>query len=560
MSAVPSITLTESYWPAISSGSPRRLTMTAVLARATARCPDRVALVDGVPDADQRRRWTYRELQRRSEKIAAALLEQFDPGDRVALWGPNSAEWVFFQIGAGLAGLVLVTVNPAYRDAELAHVLRQSQVRGLYFVPSYRGRNLEEIALRTTASIGSIEVLDRLEGLMAQADQLDPDRPLPDVAIDDIAQIQYTSGTTGAPKGAMLTHGSISASYYQTIRRAGFDEDRPPTWIAPMPLFHIGGAGGATVGTMTHAGTHVILPGFDVDLIFQLIEAEGGSLTLAVPTMLLSILEHPRLGDYDLSSIRTILTGAAPVPAELVRRVQRTLHANVVICFGQTEFSGNLSTTGIEESPEDIASTVGMPLDDAEVKIADPDSGAIVPIGMPGEICARGHHVMAGYHNAPAETAAAISDDGWLRFGDLGTMDARGYLRIIGRVKDMVIRGGENVYPHEIEDMLVTHPLVGDVAVVGAADEVWGEEVAAVVRLAPGAPGDSDPVELFEFCRARLAGYKCPRLWFYVTEFPLTPSGKIQKHRLVSMIAEGELEPVGTYTRQVGEGPAPAPG
>lgn len=556
MSAVRPAGLAGSYWPAVSSGAPRRLTMQAVLAGATARAPDRIALVDGVPDVDRRRRWTYRELQRRSEKIAAALLERFDPGDRVALWGPNSADWVFFQIGAGLAGLVLVTVNPAYRDAELTHVLSRSEVRGLYYVPDHRGRNLEEIAVRVAAGIASIEVLGRLDDLIQSADLLERDRPLPHVDITDIAQIQYTSGTTGAPKGAMLTHGSISASYYQTIRRAGFDEDTPPTWIAPMPLFHIGGAGGATVGTMTHAGTHVIVPGFDVDLIFELIESEGGSLTLAVPTMLLSILEHPRLAEHDLSSLRTILTGAAPVPAELVRRVRDTLRANVVICFGQTEFSGNLSTTRLDDSPDAIASTVGMPLDDVEVKIVDTDSGAIVPIGTPGEICARGHHVMAGYHNAPAATAAAISEDGWLRFGDLGTMDDAGYLRIIGRVKDMVIRGGENVYPREIEDLLITHPLVGDVAVVGTPDETWGEEVAAVVRLAPGACEDADTSELFAFCRSRLAGYKCPRLWFFVTSFPLTPSGKIQKHLLVAMIAAGQLQPAQNYTRRVGEAPS----
>jgi fatty-acyl-CoA synthase len=547
--------LTESHWPAVGEGPLRRLTMQGVIAAATARCPDRIALIDGVSDGDQRRRWTYRELKCRGEQMAAALLERFEPGDHVALWAPNSLEWVLFQIGAGLAGLVLVTVNPAYRGAELDHVLRQSRARGLYFQPTYRGRNLEEIAEETAASIPAVTVLGRLDDLVARADQLAPGCALPDVAVDDIAQIQYTSGTTGAPKGAMLAHGSISASYYQTLRRAGFDEDTPPTWVASMPLFHIGGAGGATIGTMTLAGTHVVLPGFDVELICRLIEAERGSVTLAVPTMLVSVLEHPALDNYDLSSLRTILTGAAPVPAELVVRVRDRLRANVVICFGQTEFSGNVSTTGIDDSPQDIASTVGVPLDHAEVKITDPVSGAIVPIGMPGEICARGHHVMAGYHRAPAETAAAIDHDGWLHFGDIGTMDDRGYLQIIGRVKDMVIRGGENIYPREVEDVLVTHPLVGDVAVVGAADPTWGEEVAAVVRVAPGVSAEPDPAELFAFCRERLAGYKCPRLWFYITEFPQTPSGKIQKHRLVSMIAQGELSPAGAFSRKVGEAP-----
>jgi fatty-acyl-CoA synthase len=288
-----------------------------------------------------------------------------------------------------------------------------------------------------------------------------------------------------------------------------------------------------------------------VELFLELAEVERGTLTLAVPTMLIAILEHPGLAGRDLSSLRTVLTGGATVPTELVLRVQRELDARVLITFGQTECHGTMCMTQLDDAPEDISATVGIPLDHVEVRIADPQSGATVPIGAPGEIMVRGEQVMAGYYAAPAETAAAIGDDGWLRFGDLGTMDQRGYLRVIGRLKDMVIRGGENIYPREIEDVLITHPAVRDVAVVGVPDQTWGEEVAAVVRFATTITEAPDPDTLFAYCRERLAGYKCPRLWFYVTEFPLTPSGKVIKHRLASMIADGELRAAATFTRQV---------
>jgi fatty-acyl-CoA synthase len=549
--------LTESYWPAVGASSPRRVTMAELLSAAVARRPDGVALVDGVADASRRRRWTYRELYSRARKIAAALLQEFEAGERVALWAPNSADWVCFQIGAGLAGVVLVTVNPAYRHAEVAHVLRQSQARGLYFAQEHRGRALQPVAEAVAASIPTVQVIGRLDDLLARADGLEAAGRLPGVTADDIAQIQYTSGTTGIPKGAMLTHGGISAAYDQVTRRAGFDDDDTLTWINPMPLFHIGGAGGATVGTLTRAGIHVVMHGFDVELFLELAEVERGTLTLAVPTMLIAILEHPELGGRDLTSLRTILTGGATVPTELVLRVQRELEAHVLITFGQTECHGTMCMTRLDDSPEDISATVGIPVEHVEVKIADPYSGATVPIGTPGEILARGHQVMAGYYNAPAETAAAITDGGWLRFGDLGTIDHRGYIRVIGRLKDMVIRGGENIYPREIEDVLIGHPSVTDVAVVGTPDETWGEEVAAVVRLAAGTTRPPEPDVLFNFCRQRLAGYKCPRLWFYVTEFPLTPSGKILKHRLVSMIADGELRAAATFSRTIGQAPRP---
>jgi fatty-acyl-CoA synthase len=550
--------MTQSYWPASGAGSPRRKTIGALLASAVARRPDGIALVDGVADPARRRRWTYRELQRRAEQVATTLLKDFQRGDRVALWAPNSADWVCFQLGAGLAGLVLVTVNPAYQPAELDHVLRQSQVRGLYFAAEHRDRNLEAIAREVAAALPAVETLGTLDALLARADALQPSAPLAELSPDDVAQVQYTSGTTGVPKGAMLTHGGISAAYDQVTRRAGFDDDAPLTWINPMPLFHIGGAGGATVGTLARAGTHVVMHGFDAGLLLELVEAERGTLTLAVPTMLIAILEHPGRAGRDLSTLDTILTGGATVPTELVMRIRRELDAQVLITFGQTEAHGTMSMTRLDDEPQDISETVGIPLDHVDVRVADPVSGATVPVGASGEILIRGHQVMAGYFNSPAATAAAVDDDGWLRFGDLGTMDDRGYLRVIGRLKDMVIRGGENIYPREIEDVLIAHPQVADVSVVGAPDPTWGEEVAAVVRLSADAADAPEPAALLDFCRAQLAAYKCPRLWFYVTELPTTPSGKVQKHRLVSMIAEGALRPEATFARKIGERTGPA--
>jgi fatty-acyl-CoA synthase len=306
------------------------------------------------------------------------------------------------------------------------------------------------------------------------------------------------------------------------------------------------------------------MPRFDPELWLSLVEAEHGTITMAVPTMLIAILEHPRLGDYDLSGLQTILTGGSNVPRELVLRAQQQLGANVLITFGQTETHGTMCTTHGHDSADDISSTVGLPFDHVEVAIADPETGVIAEVGAPGEILLRGPQVMTGYFNEPEETRATIDEDGWLHFGDLGTMDHRGYLRVIGRLKDMVIRGGENIYPREIEDVLSRHPSIAEVAVVGVPDETWGEEVAAVVRLRPDLQQPPEPGELLDYCRERLAHYKTPRIWFYVSEFPLTPSGKIQKHRIVKSIAEDELRPVASFVRKIGQasvrsGPEPPP-
>jgi len=543
--------LTRSHWRPTTAEPPLRLTIAGLLSAAVARRPDHIALVDGVADPDARRRWTYRELEGTVRKVAIALRRRFEVGDHVALWSPNSADWVLFQIGAGLAGVVLVTVNPAYRDAELAYVLRGSHAHGVFFADEYRGRDLGEIARATVTTIPSVQVIGSLGDLLAEAAAIEPSTTeLPHLAAGAIAQVQYTSGTTGFPKGAMLTHGGITTACEQVARRA-LPEGGPLTYLNPMPLFHIGGSGVATVGTLTKAGTHVVMPRFDVDLWLSLVESERATITMAVPTMLIAILEHPRLADHDLESLQTILTGGAHVPTELVHRAAQ-LGANVMITFGQTESHGTMCTTRRHDSADDISTTVGLPVDHVEVAIADPVSGEIVEVGVPGEILVRGDQVMAGYYNSAQETDAAIDEAGWLHFGDLGTMDERGYLRVIGRLKDMVIRGGENIYPREIEDVLLRHPSVAEVAVVGVPDATWGEEVAAVIRLQPGTGDRPEPAALLDYCRERLAHYKCPRLWFYVPAFPLTASGKIQKHRIVASIVGREIASVGSFVRKVG--------
>jgi acyl-CoA synthetase (AMP-forming)/AMP-acid ligase II len=336
------------------------------------------------------------------------------------------------------------------------------------------------------------------------------------------------------------------------FRRAVPDERGTVIHLNPMPLFHIGGSGTATIGTLTRAGTHVAMPGFDAELWLSLAESERATTTLAVPTMLIAILEHPRARSYDLQSLQAILTGGSYVPRELVLRVQDELGAQVLITFGQTESHGTMCSTRVHDSPAAISSTVGVPFDHVEVAVADPVSGEVVDVNTPGEILIRGDQVMAGYFNQSEATKTAIDDDGWLHFGDLGTMDERGYLRVVGRLKDMVIRGGENIYPAEIEDVLGRHPSVAEVAVVGVPDDTWGEEVAAVIRLQPNLRQAPEPAELMDYCRGRLAHYKCPRLWFYVPGFPLTASGKIQKHRIVKSIVEGEIPTVGSFVRRVG--------
>jgi len=544
-----------SYRPAESGPQLDRIALGDLLRRVAAAVPDRTALVDGQPDPAARRRWTYAAMLDEAEAVGRYLAARFEPGERVALWAPNRPEWVLFQYGAALAGLVLVTVNPAYRAAELGYVLAQSRSSAIFHEHTYRGVRLGAVIDEALAGTGAgdsplgpggldglrqVTCLDEWDAIVAEGRSLQVGLPAVDPATP--CQIQYTSGTTGFAKGALLHHlGAVNAARFSAERSQFAEGD---AWVNPIPLFHVGGGVLTGVGALYRHGVHVVVPAFDPGLVLELIEAERCSLLLAVPTMLVGLLDHPDIARRDLSSVRTVMSGSTVVPAELVRRTRAVFGCDFSILFGQTELHGVLTQTLPTDSDDDQAETIGVPLPHVEVAVCDPDSGEPVPIGTSGEIRARGYQNMLGYFEMADATAATIAGDGWLRTGDLGSMDARGYLRITGRLKDLIIRGGENIHPREIEELLRAHPGVAEVAVVGVPDPTWGEQVGAVILPAdPAAPPSAR--DLFDHCRATLAPFKTPKLWYRVDEFPLTPSGKIQKFVLKERIGTGELRAEG---------------
>jgi fatty-acyl-CoA synthase len=517
--------LTTSYWPADTSEPVLEKTVGDVLREAAAEVPDQVALVAGMPQVADRGRWTYAQMLDDSERVARALLNLFQPGERVAVWAPNLAEWVLLEFGAALAGIILVTVNPAFRPKELEYVLKQSGASGIFLVPEFRGNQMAaSLDLVRSNLPGLREVIQFPDWahFLASGSAL---TTLPHVSPTDAAQIQYTSGTTGFPKGALLHHRGIVNNARFCAQRLGVTAGE--VWLNPMPLFHTAGCVLGVLGAVQSHATHIPVLAFEPGLVLELLESERVNVGGAVPTMLIAIMEHPDFGRRDLSSLRCFYSGGTLVPAELVRRIESTLGIRFAIVFGTTECSPLLTQTRLDDSPGDKATTIGQPLPQTEVKIADPASSEIVPVSMRGELCTRGYLVMKGYFEMPDATAAAIDSEGWYHTGDLASMDERGYCRVEGRLKDMIIRGGENIYPREIEDLLFSHPGVAEVTVVGIPDSKYGEVIAAFIRPSPGQSLSEE--ELFVFCRQHLAPFKTPRYWVFVDTFPLTPSGKIQK-------------------------------
>ncbi|TWH16247.1 fatty-acyl-CoA synthase [Rhodococcus rhodochrous J45] len=532
------MSLEMSYWPASASTGIRDITFSDLLREAAATAPDRVALVDGVADPTDRRQWTYGQLLADTEATARALLTHFRPGDRIAVWAPNSADWVILHQAIAMAGMVLVGINPAYRAHELEYILRQSRAAGLFYRESYRGADLSAILNEVRSSLPELHTVVSGSEWVEFARTGDPNTQFPTVSPTDAVQLQYTSGTTGFPKGALLHHKGLANEAAFVFERAGRTD--PLVCVNAMPMYHIGGGGVTELGTFAAHGTFVILPAFEPALMLEMIETYRGTHSLMVPTMLIALLDHPDRHTHDLSSIHTVMSGAAAVPEALVDRVIRDLDCNFTILFGQSEMHGVISQTRITDTVVDQATTVGQPLPELEVKIIDPVSGEIVPVGEQGEVCCRGYQVMLGYSDMPDETAATIEADGWLRMGDLGVMDSRGFLKITGRIKEMIIRGGLNIYPREIEELLYRHPAVAEVAVIGVPDEKWGEQIGAVVRMKES---HSVPTaaELKSWLRERLAAHKTPALWYFTRALPMTPSGKIQKFRVQEQIADGTL-------------------
>ena len=534
--------LTESHYPRDESEEIWDVTVAEALRTAAREVPDRVFLVDANPDPAQRRSWTYAEFLREAERIARALLARFEPGEHIGVLSPNRPEFILVQHAVSLAGMRMVALNPAYREHELRYILGQSQTAGLFFTRSYRGFDSGPLIDQLRPDLPKLrDVFAFDEQFGSFAESGDPATRLPDIDPGDVVQIQYTSGTTGFPKGAMLHHRGVLNAGRFAVERGGFRDGG--VWVNAMPVYHVGASATTQTGTLACRGTYVLMHEWDAGLMLELIETYRGTATLVVPTMLIALLDHPDVATRDLSSIETIYSGASVVPAELVRRTKRTLECGFTIFFGQTELNGVVTATRPTDSPEDQADTVGQALPHAELRIADRETGQTVPLGERGDIGVRGYQTMVGYFDKPDETAETLDDEGWLWMGDIGTMDDRGFLTITGRSKEMIIRGGINVYPREIEDVLFDHIAIAQVAVIGVPDEKWGERVvAAVLPKDPASPPSPD--ELKAFCRQKLAAHKTPAEWIFVETFPTTPSGKVQKFVLQEQIAAGTLSPI----------------
>jgi fatty-acyl-CoA synthase len=498
-----------------------------------ARFGSREALVDRPTG----RRWTYEQLDDDVNLLARALLARsIAKGDRVGIWAPNCAEWVLTQYATAKIGAILVNVNPAYRAHELTYAINQSGVSLLVTAGKTDRADYPEIvasvrdecrALRDVVVIGS----DSWETLMSQAAGVDPsalaDRATT-LAFDDPINIQYTSGTTGFPKGATLSHHNILNNGFFVGEALGYTEsDRV---CLPVPFYHCFGMVMGNLGATSHGACIVIpAPLFEPGATLEAVAAEACTSLYGVPTMFIAELNHPSLSSLDLSSLRTGIMAGSPCPVEVMKRVIAEMNmAEVAICYGMTETSPVSTQTRVDDDLDRRTATVGGVMPHLEVKVVDPVSGLVVPRGEPGELCTRGYSVMLGYWADPTATSGAIDVARWMHTGDLAIMRDDGYVNIVGRIKDMVIRGGENIYPRELEEFLYAHPDIVDVQVVGVPDERYGEELCAWIRLRQGAEALTAE-SLREFCSGRLAYYKIPRYVHLADEFPMTVTGKVRK-------------------------------
>ncbi|WP_210495463.1 AMP-binding protein [Patulibacter sp. SYSU D01012] len=515
-------------------------TIGEALERAAREHPDRPAVVA----CDQGVRLTYAELDRAVDGLATGLLARgIAAGDRVGIWAPNRVEWLLVQYATAKIGAILVNVNPAYRTHELAFALRQSGVRLLVTAPSFKTSDYVAMVSEVRGELDALEdvvVLGTTEWDALAGHGPDPaalrDRAAT-LGADDPINIQYTSGTTGFPKGATLTHHNILNNGFFVGELCGYTEhDRI---CVPVPFYHCFGMVMGNLAAVTHAACIVIpAPGFDPAATLRAAAEERCTSLYGVPTMFIAMLAGPSFGEHDLSSLRTGIMAGSPCPREVMKRVVEEMHmAEVSICYGMTETSPVSTQTRRDDPLHRRVGTVGRVGPHVEVQVIDPSTGLPVPRGVTGELCTRGYPVMLGYWDEPEKTAEAIDAAGWMHTGDLATMDEEGYLEIVGRSKDMVIRGGENVYPREIEEFLYTHPDVEDAQVIGVPDERFGEELCAWIRVRPGADElDADAVRAF--CTGRLAHYKIPRYVLCVEDFPMTVTGKVQKNLMREQTAE----------------------
>ena len=501
--------------------------------RTVAAFGDRDALVDRAAG----RRWTYRELAAEVNALALGLVSLgIGKGDRVGIWAPNRAEWTFLQYATAKIGAILVNINPAYRSHELEYVLNQAGIRLLVAADKFKTSDYAAMIAEVRPKCAGLEHVVLLGGedwtsLMDAGWRGDP-ASLPHLqaglSADDPINIQYTSGTTGFPKGATLSHHNILNNGYFVGELCGYTEyDKV---CIPVPFYHCFGMVMGNLACTSHGACMVIpAPAFDPKATLDAVAAEQCTSLYGVPTMFIAELNDPDFESYDLSSLRTGIMAGSPCPVEVMKQViERMGMAEVSICYGMTETSPVSTQTRADDSIERRVSTVGRVGPHLEVKVVDPESGLTVPRGEPGELCTRGYSVMLGYWEQPDKTSEAIDAARWMHTGDLAIMDGDGYVNITGRIKDMVIRGGENLYPREIEEFLYTHPDILDAQVVGVPDQKYGEELMAWIRMREGAaPLTAEAVR--EFCAGKLAHYKIPRYVHVVDEFPMTITGKVRK-------------------------------
>jgi len=525
------------------------------------RHPDR----DAVVSIPQERRLTYAELDGQVERVARGLIRiGIARGDRVGIWATDNMEWILLQLATARVGAVLVNINPAYRISELRHAMRLAQVNALFLMPSFRSSDYvgmvreivpeaEEADPRTLEShllphLHRVVVFDPADperterwapGFLTWSEFLDGGSAVPEGAVaersatldpDDPINIQFTSGTTGFPKAVVLTHHNILNNGYFVGQAMSFTEqDR---LCVPVPFYHCFGMVVANLACLTH-GACIVIPcdHFEAGSVLKAIQDERCTAVHGVPTMFNAELEYPDFATYDLSTLRTGIMAGAPCPPDLMRRVINDMGCReILIGYGQTECSPIATMTKAHDTLENRTETVGLPFPHQECKVVDPATGRTQPRGEPGEICFRGYHVMRGYYAQPEETSRAIDPQGWLHSGDLGVMRDDGYVAITGRLKDMIIRGGENIYPAEIEAFYYEHPDIEEISVFGVPDEALGEEVGAWIRLRDGATPDPEPFRAW--AKGKIAHFKIPKLFWFVGEFPMTVTGKIQKNRI----------------------------
>ncbi len=539
------------------------LTLGDLLDQRAREMPDKEALVYNYPEIGLDLRLTYGQYRDTVNRLAKGLIGLgVAKGEHVAVWATNVPEWIFLQLALAKIGAVIVTVNTNYRKDEIEYVLRQGDIATLFLIEEYRGNNylesvyavapeLKELAgpanrtLQCRALPGLKRVVlignDPRPGLMlypqvaALGDKVSDEElkaRQSGVSPHDVAMMQYTSGTTGFPKGVMLTHHNLINQSHVACARGDLRDDE--RYVTAMPLFHIAGSLGGVIYSLYLGCTLIPLVTFDPLKHLELFAREKGTFTFAVPTMLIAMLNHPRFAEFDLSGLRNIFTGATPVPIVVMEQIKDRIGADCSIVFGMTETCGAVTQSFYTDSFELKSATVGLPIPHTSIKIVDPATGETAGFNQSGELWSKGFSNMKGYYNMPEKSAETLDEEGWLHTGDLAVMRSDGYINIVGRVKDMIIRGGENVYPAEIEAFLMRHPKIAEAQVVGIPDQFMGEEVCALVRVKPGEEMTEDEVR--EYSKSGISRHKIPKFFRFIEAFPLTPSGKVKKFELREML------------------------